>query len=631
MAKKFEDPQSFLDSSVFNYLSPEIPEGESWERCSAIAKRFPEHFIVREPVPGIPGRYLSIGLESDYPEETIKRPRCPDSVVAATLVKRCLVSWAAIDWLADLLSKSLGRKIWPEQIRHSGLKDRWAITAQTIVIFGVTVEELSRINFPVNPGKAGFFLKDIRWVDGCVRIHPSGDKQRNRVFTETQSVIHYPASMNRETAMGIVREHLSKSLGKFFKPESFGFKNSKNVLNIAQTAASELEGVTWPASLGVSLSGARIYRSNCLSKGDHRQNLFQLKILVKDKKPGELNDYLRPLLNKLEKLSYCIPNAINWQRLAARQLGHLHGLTLITGQYAAPKGVHDFGSASEAALYRFLFETSGRENPAAEQMRREMEPCWLYDFAGMRQKLERSYRQLNLSVEYKIVERLADNERYRGDFQAVVRSASEEVSMWVAAWQSWWWNQVLARKLPHWVREMEEIDALRRQVAASEDPSCGNRKQAACSAQDSLVPDNRRVKAKLEDRLKRANPLQRGIPLLMDTRQSREYYGRLPYCADALTQMDQADDFVRGQFLKPRGDTPWRKAFIRVDNLNCQLASEVVDGTEQSVVNLEFTLPSGAYATTLVGLMFKLEEPGKAPRNGSCQDTESGVEVEENE
>ncbi|MBX9696410.1 MAG: hypothetical protein K2Z81_28745, partial [Cyanobacteria bacterium] len=124
MEKNFADPQSFLAGSVFSYLAPpgglDETGGEEWSRAAAIAKRYPSHFIVRERVPGFKDRYLSIGQESDYPAEVMGQARHADSIVVATLVKERLVTWAAIDWLADLLTKVLGRKVWPEQIRHSG-------------------------------------------------------------------------------------------------------------------------------------------------------------------------------------------------------------------------------------------------------------------------------------------------------------------------------------------------------------------------------------------------------------------------------------------------------------------------------------------------------------------------------
>lgn len=641
VAKNFEDPQSFLAGAIFSYLAPASPETADgkWSRLPAIAKRFPNHFIVRERVPGCKDRYLSIGQESDYPAEVLAAPKHADSVVVATLVKERLVTWAAIDWLADLLSKALGKKIWPEQIRHSGLKDRWAVTAQTILIFGVSVEELSRIVWPYTPGKTGFFLKDIHWHDGRSRVHPSADAKRNRVFTEVEAVVVSDRALSREAVSEKVRQQLNKGLGRQLRFEDVKFKDAAGGMKvfIAHANASEVGAIDWPAELGVRLNQARLYKSNALSKGDHRQNRFQLKIVVKGEDQASVDNYLRAPLAKLERLSHCIPNAVNWQRLAARQLGHLHGYTLITGDYQAPRGVHAFGTASEAALYRFLHEISGRENPAAEQMRREMEPFWLYDFAGMKQKLSRSYRQLNMSVEYKVVERLADIDRYRGDFQEVVRSMSEEVSMWVAAWQSWWWNHVLVRKLPHWISEMEEAAAARKQASTlvcncNGDVKAENHKlRCQCSCEhDRCTTCAKRArlavcqKCKLESKLRRFNPLQKGIPLLMDSPQARQFYERLPYCRESLEQMGKADNFVRNQFLKPRGNTPWRKAFIRIEGLQHEVSTDLVDGVEQTVVNLQFELPSGAYATTFLGLLFELEEPNKgATKNGACSDADA--------
>jgi tRNA(Glu) U13 pseudouridine synthase TruD len=574
----FENPQSFLAESVFNYLAPS--SAKNWRKLSAIAKRFPHHFIVRERVVGSKDRYLSTSRKSDYRPEVLATPRHTDSVVVATLVKEKLVTWAAIDWLADTLSRALGRTIYPEQVRHSGMKDRWAVTTQTIIIFGVTVDELRRINWSHTPGKAGFFLKDIRWHDGRQRLHPTNDSKRDRVFTEVVGTVVRMGAVSsaittRESLIERARVQVAKALGRELRSDQFSLKGDgrETRLHITHVTASEIAAVKWDTTLGISLKDVRIYKSNALSKGDHRNNRFELKIVVKgEHTPDAVQEYLAPLMANLERRSHCLPNAINFQRLAARQLGHLHGYTLVTGDYKAPDGVHQFSTASEAALYRFLTEVSGRENQAAEQMRRDIEPHWLYDFDGMKHKLQRSYRQLNMSVEYKMVERLADVDRYRGDFQGVLRSMSEEVSMWVAAWHSWWWNHVLARKLPHWIREMDDAFAKGHPY----------------------------------------NPLMKGIPVLVDTPQSRTYYGRLNYCREALAQMDKADSFVSRQFLKPRNNnTPWRKAFFRIDKLSYDVTREDVDGEECTVVNLAFDLPSGAYATTFLCCLFDLEEPNK--------------------
>lgn len=579
VTNNFEDPQSFLAGGIFNYLDANSKEGADFTRMVAIAKRFPQHFRVLERVPGFDNRFLTVGPESDYPAEAIASQRHADSIVVATLVKERLTTWAAIDWLAGNLSKALGRQIFPEQIRHSGLKDRWAETTQTIAIIGVTVDELRRLTWPYSQGRTGFFLKDIRWHDARRRLHTVQDERRNRAWTEVAAQLVLTKPLSADTVSEQISQVLSEKLSRKVLRKDVKVRASKRstshpaTVYIGGVCVSDLQKVTFPAELGLSLEKVRLNRANVISKGDHRFNRFELKIVVKDKDVATVEAYLAPRMERLEMRGNYIPNAINLQRLAARQKGHLDGYTLLTGDYAPPKGVHAFGTASEAAIYRFLFETTGRENPAAEQLRRDIEACWLYDFPGMKQKLERNYRQLNLSVEYKIAERLADIERYRGDFQAVVQSMSEECSLWVAAWHSYWWNQVLARKLPHWVKLMDDSNK------GGKEPYF--------------------------------NPAEKGIPILLDTPEAKRYYERLPYCKDALVHLKKADAFVRAEFLKPHGNNPWRKAFIRVDGLSHSVGTESVDGVEQTVVNIAFNLPAGAYATTFLGFLFELEEPNK--------------------
>ena len=582
MNNNFGDLASFMGTGIFSYLDPE-PNSPDMSRLLAIAKRYPQHFRVLERIPGS-DRYLTILQSSDYAVATLAEKRGPDSVVVATLVKERLTTWAAVDWLSNMLTQKLGRKIWPEQIRHSGLKDRWAETAQSIAIVGVTVDELRRIQWPYNQGKTGFFLKDIRWHDARKRLHTVADERRNRAGMEVTANVTdagYKAMgiSARSLAMAIA-DHLSKEFGRKVDANIKERKEAAVQIFIWGVTVSELMAAKLPAGLA-KFENIRINRTNTISKGDHKNNRFELKIIVKDHDKTTVENYLAPRIEVLQRRGNYIPNAYNLQRLAARQKGHLDGYTLITGDYPAPKGVHAFASASEAAIYRFLFETTGRENPAAEQLRRDIEKCWLYDFGGMKQKLEKSYRQLNLSVEFKIAERLIDNDRYPG-FEAVVESMSEECSLWIAAWQSYWWNQVLARKLPHWVKLMDE--------------SGGD-----------------------------FNPADKGIPLLMETAESRRYYERLPYCKDALAHLKKADPFVRKEFLTPRGNNPWRKAFIKVDGLAYSVETEMVDGVEQTVVNTQFNLSSGAYATTLLGFLFELEEPNK----GSVRALANAAEVSE--
>ena len=587
------DDRPFLPSEIFGYLEPDDAQAGSQAKLLGIAKRFPQHFRVLERAVGKENRFLTIGPESDYPASVLQAARTSDSVVIASMVKERTTTWAAIDWMAKLLSKATGRQIQPEQIRHSGLKDRWAETVATVVIYGVSLDEVRRISWPYHgPGKAGFFLKDIRWHDARQRLHPVADERRNIAWTEVTANLNKSFPIASADVAAKVCEHLSKTLGRVVKRSDVKASNSKVI--IGGVSASEMLRVMWPHEIGFVLTSPRISRSGFITKGAHRLNRFELKIVVKNQDPKTVMEYLKPRLEKLARRQNYIPNAINMQRLAARQKGHLDGYTLITGDYPAPKGVHKFGSASEAALYRFLFETTGRENLAAEELRRDIEGSWLYDFPGMKHKLERNdaYRQLNLSVEYKIAERLADIQQYRGDFQAVVASMSEECSLWIAAWQSYWWNQVLSRKLPHWVKQMELAE---------------------------------------EGRTK-FDPSKCGIPTLMDTGQARQYYERLSYCKEALNHLRKADSFVREQFLRPFGNkSPWRNAFIRVDGLSCGVTSEQVDGSDQTVVNISFNLPAGAYATTFLGFLFELEEPNKGAVRASAVDTETPDLNEETE
>lgn len=583
------DERPFLPSEIFSYLEPNPEQGTS-PKLLGIAKRFPQHFRVLERAAGMENRFLTIGPESDYPASVLSAPRTPDSVVVASMVKERTTTWAAIDWLASLLSKATGRRIQPEQIRHSGLKDRWAETVATVAIYGVSLDEVCRVAWPYfGPGKAGFFLKDIRWHDARQRLHPVADERRNIAWTEVTARVKMTREIPATELCAKVCEHLSKELGRTVNRRDVKMNGAtpshRNVFIGGMTVAEMLK-VTWPADLGFTLEAPRLVRSNFITKGAHRLNRFELKIVIKNQDKASVESYLLPRLEKLARRQNYVPNAINMQRLAARQKGHLDGYTLITGDYPAPKGVHAFGTASEAALYRFLFETTGRENPAAEELRRDIEGSWLYDFPGMKRKLERNdaYRQLNMSVEYKIAERLADIQQYRGDFQAVVASMSEECSLWIAAWQSYWWNQVLGRKLPHWVKQME----LAEQGRTKFDPS------------------------------------ERGIPTLMDTVQARQYYERLPYCKEALNHLRKADPFIRDQFLKPFGNkSPWRNAFIRVDGLSHSVNNELVDGNEQTVVNISFNLPAGAYATTFLGFLFELEEPNKGANRASAGEAET--------
>lgn len=470
----YEDPRAFVPETVLDsFILPnasELPPALA-EKLLGQLKRVPEDFEVVEPVPDYPGRpeglcrkYLTTGPDSDMPglqtdvelfitgQSGVRTP-----AVAATLVKTRLTTWSAVDWLATHLSKFLERPIRVRDIQVSGLKDRWAVTAQTVVITGVTMADMASVTrYPWFPGRAGFFLKDVRPTD------------------------------------------------------------------------------------------------RRLKQGSHQTNGFNITVRIDGKTAGEIEDNIRLRIELLASMGWCIPNLFYRQRLGRRQNLHVIGRSLVSGDYQSRPGMNPFISAVEAATYRFLMEPSSEEQPAATELRKQMEPLWLYNFREMEAILRRDYKKLNLNVEYNIVRRLADDGRYGGSCEAIMADVelADKYSLWVGAWQAYYWNQALAHEM-----------------------AAGNPRKV--------------------------------IPLLMDCRESRAYYERTAFGRQALSEMDRAEDSVRKLFLTPRREsdgngkvrehTPFRRTFARVSGFSWKAS----DG----VLKLSFALPGGSYATNLVGLL----------------------------
>ncbi len=465
---------------------------------------------------------LEITVRGLSPDEFRKRMHGPDPyrvehqrfayMVIVTLQKERLTTMSAIDWLCVTLSKLLNREIRCRRISNSGLKDRWAVTAQHIVIEGATVEEISRciqMMPPYAPGRAGLALKDARHAY------------------------------------------------------------------------------------------ARLY------KGDHKTNRF--KIVVRTEMTAEqIEEYLQPRLAKLKRRGMWIPNAFGRQRLGRRQNLHVIGRTLVTNDFKAPAGVHNFGSASEAACYRFLCETTSSEPIAAGAVRKQAEGMWLYNFRDMKSLFEQNYRQLNLAFEFKMADRIADVDRYDGSFERVIDSMWDECSLFVAAWQSWWWNRVLARKMYAWVREMDAAcDSRHRKDGI---PCTCNGASHDCQDEESSTECQACKCARCSQWVPSFNPGKKSIPILMATPQARSYYGHLHYAQDSVRELNKADSDVREMFLVPRNRDgspkeygPWRKAFIRVENMESK--------SEDGVWTTQFDLRAGAYATNFLQLVWFLIDP----------------------
>jgi len=200
---KFDDSRYMVPAALLDYFSAvrvpdslRIPEPQR-QKWYGVLKAIPEDFVVTEPVPTYPGladlykanvnvpqhRMLTVSPQSDMPglrtdqDLKVRYKGAMVSAVAMTVVKKGESTWGVADLLAQFLSEQLGRVIDQKRIVYSGLKDRTAVTAQTYVVIGVSMSEISRVDWSrCMMGERGFFVKDIRPAD---RLLDQGDHLAN--------------------------------------------------------------------------------------------------------------------------------------------------------------------------------------------------------------------------------------------------------------------------------------------------------------------------------------------------------------------------------------------------------------------------------------------------------------------
>lgn len=405
--------------------------------------------------------------------------------------------------------------------------------------------------------------------------------QRQRVWA---SMVKH--GLSSYAAPDWLHNHLAEQLRRphgSFSVKVTGLKDRRaetvQLIEIDGCSPAELQRLTWPLTPEVELKGkVGFYLKDIrpalrpLHNGAHRINHFQIRVDLAGQSRDEITAYLLPRLERLRMLGGWIPNFYGNQRLGGRQISHLVGQTGIAGgPYKTEKKDEPFSSNVEAAMHRFVCEASPAENPTVGDIRRQCRSFWLYRFDKMAELLERTYTTWNLGIEFKMASRLA-SDQYNGDFNAVFASMKDETSLWVAAWQSYWWNQVLFHNLPDWTCQMEARNGF--------------------------------------------DPNKVWLPSLMDTPRSREFYSRLDFCQTALWELDQAEPVVHDMFLIPqlrRGhdnqeyrprEAPSRRAFIQVEGLDFQIRNGEVIFT--------FDLISGAYATTFLSLLWNLNDESEA-------------------
>jgi len=307
-----------------------------------------------------------------------------------------------------------------------------------------------------------------------------------------------------------------------------------------------------------------------LGKGRLDGNHFQIKLLVPGMNKQALTEYLEPRMKHVlavhgdGKRPY-IPNFFWRQRLGRRQNLLGVGYNLIT-------------EGLDSGIERFLCEVvEDNDHPLATKLRKQLGPMWadavkvakgkgetvaeqFYSFLGMRQLIEKptfhgkpSYQPANMFIEHTLATEVAKCK----SFEEMIRrnrAVRDDVSLWVGAYQGYWFNQVLGRVL------------------------------------DGEIPTSALEVGERDGELL--------IPLYFPgDPKSVAFYQRV--CPEAIPH--HIDPVVRKLFLTNFRDRrgPRRPAFIYVNDLDYS----VHDGA----VNFKFLLRSGAYATNFLSLLFDLD------------------------
>jgi TruD family tRNA pseudouridine synthase len=284
-----------------------------------------------------------------------------------------------------------------------------------------------------------------------------------------------------------------------------------------------------------------------MRKGDLSGNKFTLRVLLPGMNAKQIEGYLTPLLQHLQEKGNLFPNAYGKQRLGVRQN------TLKVGRELIENG-------PKAAIKLFLTDTSPNEGALATQVRGELLEMWnaaeeraikmgetiemqWMEWESMRSRLEPLRRKCNMTIEYDIIEKTL-SVGYQGGFREVMSQMRDEFSLWVGAYQSFYFNQILSN------------------VIAG-----------------------------------RFIPKGRSIPLYIDDPVANRFYRK--FLPEAIPTRMNRD--VRDLFLTARGDGggPWRQLFIPVQGLTGRY--------EDGQWFVSFSLRSGSYATTFLGTILDLE------------------------
>lgn len=186
--------------------------------------------------------------------------------------------------------------------------------------------------------------------------------------------------------------------------------------------------------------------------GSHKSNFFDVRIRVPGKSRAELEEYMLPRVDWLAEHDFLVPNYFHRQRLGPGQDMQRKGYALLTGDYTPTDSCNPFMNHAEVFLHSLLFAPSGRDSKPVRELRRQAAGQWQFNFEEMERILRRSHRKFNLSLEYEVARRLANDHRFGGSCEAVLYDLRNRLSLCVGAWQAFYWNwelhaQIVSRRI----------------------------------------------------------------------------------------------------------------------------------------------------------------------------------------
>lgn len=197
----------FLPDSVSEFMG-------KWSRVAAKLKTQPKFFRVEEQ--STASLRCTTSSESDIGSGRLFGGDGSGELIAATLVKKCLTTPSAIDKAAGLIGSSASQH--RVRISYAGLKDRWAVTAQRIVIDGASWEDVVRACMPDDSqlDDIGIFLKDPQRTNKrLARGHLVGNNFTIKVIVPGTSAQELQAYVDPRVA------HLTRG-GRIIIPNAFG-------------------------------------------------------------------------------------------------------------------------------------------------------------------------------------------------------------------------------------------------------------------------------------------------------------------------------------------------------------------------------------------------------------------------